>query len=214
MACEIGSCGQKAHLSTNTTVLVVEDNNDASFMICETLKYHIGCRTLTARNGKECLKLVRTRPPDVVLLDVHMPGMDGFEVCRRLKEEDATKRIPVIFLTATAHDIQSKIRGLEMGAYDYLTQPVDNMELITRVKVMLRVKRLIDGVGEPGDAGPRLSDKTAHDLRAPLNTIIGMADLIQTPAFGSLTLKQREFAEIISRSGQRLLKLIDRIVDG
>jgi len=214
MAEEIGSYGGEPDLSSNPAVLVVEDNLDASFMICETLKYHIGCRTLTARSGKECLKLVRETPPDVVLLDVHMPGMDGFEVCRRLKEDDSTKRIPVIFLTATAHDIQSKIRGLEMGAYDYLAQPVDNIELITRVKVMLRVKRLIDGVGTSGAARDRLSDKAAHDLRAPLNTIIGMAELIQTPAFGSLTPKQREFAEIISRSGQTLLKTMDRIVDG
>ncbi|HKI48645.1 MAG TPA: histidine kinase dimerization/phospho-acceptor domain-containing protein, partial [Desulfobacteria bacterium] len=74
--------------------------------------------------------------------------------------------------------------------------------------------RLIDGVGTSGAARDRLSDKAAHDLRAPLNTIIGMAELIQTPAFGSLTPKQREFAEIISRSGQTLLKTMDRIVDG
>ena len=212
MAGKIGSGGRETDSSTDATVLVVEDNRDASFMICEALKYHIGCRILTASNGKECLKLVRKTPPDAVLLDVHMPDMDGFDVCRRLKEDDSTNRIPVLFLTATAHDIRSKIMGLEMGAYDYLTQPVDNIELITRVKVMLRFKRLLDGIGEP--PRPRLSDKAAHDLRAPLNTIIGMSELLQTPAFGPLSRKQREFAEIISRSGQRLLELIDGIVDG
>ena len=208
------STTQPFDYSTRTTVLVVEDSKDVSFMICETLKHHIGCQVTAAMDGEECLRLVKEKPPDVILLDIYMPGMDGFEVCKILKGDEETKHIPIIFLTATAYDIQSKIRGLEMGADDYLTQPVDNLELITRVKVMLRIKRLIDGVGKPGAPGLQLSAKMAHELRAPLNSIIGMAELIQEPFHGTLTPKQKEFAEIISRNGQKLLKLIDDLVDG
>jgi len=214
MAREIGSSSRPIDHSTRTTVLVVEDNKDTSFMICETLKYHIGCRVVAAMDGSECLRLVDEKPPDVILLDIHMPGMDGFEVCSILKGDEATRYVPIIFLTATAYDMQSKIRGLEMGADDYLTQPVDNLELITRVKVMLRIKRLIDGVGKPGAPGPQLSAETVHELRAPLNSIIGMAELIQEPFHGALTKKQKEFSEIISSNGQKLLKLIDGLVDG
>ncbi|MBW1707956.1 MAG: response regulator [Deltaproteobacteria bacterium] len=196
------------------SVLIVEDNKDVSFMICETLKYHIGCKVTAAMDGKECLRAAREEAPDVILLDIHMPGMDGFEVCRVLKGDEATRHIPIIFLTATAHDLKSKIRGLETGADDYLVQPVDNLELVTRVKVMLRIKRLIDGDDKTGPSGPRFSAETAHELRAPLNSIIGMAELIQEPFYGTLTEKQKEFARTISKNGHELLKLINNLENG
>ena len=192
-----------------STVLVVEDNEDVSFMICETLRSYIGCRVISAGNGQECLKIVKKEPPDVILLDIHMPKMDGFEVCSILKEDEQTKHIPIIFLTATAYDLKSRIRGLEMGADDYIVQPVDNLELITRVKTMLRIKRLIDTAREAGGSGSLLSAKMAHDLRSPLNAIMGMAELIQRPFYGTLNEKQKEFVLTISKSSQQLLDLIN-----
>jgi len=194
-----------------STLLVVEDNEDVSFMICETLRSYIGCRIISAGDGQECLKLIKKEPPDVILLDIHMPKMDGFEVCSILKEDEQTKHIPIIFLTATASDLKSRIRGLEMGADDYIVQPVDNLELITRVKVMLRIKRLIDRAGV---SGPLLSAEMAHDLRSPLNAIMGMAELIQRPFYGTLNEKQKEFILTISKSSQQLLKLIDELTGG
>ncbi|MDI6687617.1 MAG: response regulator [Desulfobacterales bacterium] len=191
------------------TILVVEDNKDFSFMICETLRSYIGCTVISASNGEECLEIVKKEPPDVILLDIHMPKMDGFEVCTILKKNKQTSHIPIIFLTATASDLKSRIRGLEMGADDYIAQPVDNLELITRVKVMLRIKQLIDRAGKAGIPGSLLSAKTAHSLRSPLTSIIGMAELIKEPFYGSLSEKQKEFAGIISKSGQQLLKMIN-----
>ncbi len=192
----------------HSTILVVEDNEDVSFMICETLRSYIGCRIISAGDGQECLKLIKKEPPDVILLDIHMPKMDGFEVCSILKEDEQTKHIPIIFLTATASDLKSRIRGLEMGADDYIVQPVDNLELITRVKVMLRIKRLIDRAGV---SGPLLSAEMAHDLRSPLNAIMGMAELIQRPFYGTLNEKQKEFILTISKSSQQLLDLINKL---
>lgn len=196
----------------STKVLVVEDNKDVSFMICDMLKYHIGCEVIRAYNGKECLKVIKEKPPDVILLDIHMPKMDGFQVCKILKEDEQTKNIPIIFLTATLNDLKSKIKGLELGADDYLVQPINNLELITRIKVMLRIKQLIDK-GGASTSGSKLSPKTAHNLRSPLNSIIGMADLIQKPFYGTLSDKQKEFAQIISESGQQLLKKINELSD-
>ena len=197
----------------STKVLVVEDNKDVSFMICDMLKYHIGCEVIRAYNGKECLKVIKEKPPDVILLDIHMPKMDGFQVCKILKEDEQTKNIPIIFLTATLNDLKSKIKGLELGADDYLVQPINNLELITRIKVMLRIKQLIDKVGTSNSLSPKLPPETAHELRSPLNSIIGMADLIQKPFYGTLTEKQEEFAQTISRSSQQLLKQINELAD-
>lgn len=199
-----------------STILVVEDNKDVSFVICEILRSHIGCRIISAENGEECLKMVKKEPPDVILLDIHMPKMDGFEVCTILKEDEQTKHIPIIFLTATVADLKSRIRGLEIGADDYIVQPVDDLELITRIKVMLRIKQLIDRTlidptGDTGISGPLLSAEMAHNLRSPLNSIIGMAELIQKPFYGTLNEKQKEFSQIISRSSQQLLKMINEL---
>lgn len=203
-----------------STVLVVEDHKDAAFMVSEVLKYHIGCQVTTARDGPECLKMVRADPPDVILLDIHMPGMDGFQVCKTLKEDEATRHIPIIFLTATCYELQNKIKGLEIGADDYLTQPINNLELITRVKVMLRMKKLIDraGTSEKNSGNvqgskPDLLSITSHDLRTPLNSIIGFSELLGNEFYGPLTSQQKEFVGLIHESGKKLLKRIDDFIE-
>lgn len=199
---------------TGSRILVAEDNKDVSFMICETLRAHIGCDVIAAMDGKECVTIAGEEEPDVILLDVHMPEMNGFDVCRILKGKERTKRIPIMFLTATADDIKSRIKGLEIGADDYLVQPVDDLELITRVKVMIRLKRLIDRAESAGSSLSQLPDTTFHKLRSPLNSILGMAELIQKPFFGPLTEKQKQFAQTISKCGRQLLTLINDLEDG
>jgi DNA-binding response OmpR family regulator len=202
------------------TVLVVEDHKDVAFMVSEALKYHIGCEVITAKNGPECLKIVSDDPPDVILLDIHMPGMDGFQVCKILKEDQTTEHIPVIFLTATCYELKNRIKGLEIGADDYLTQPIDNLELITRVKVMLRTKKLIDRTraskeGAVGVQGLKtgLLSMASHELRTPLNSIIGFSELLENEFYGTLTPRQKEFVGLIHENGKKLLKRIDDFIE-
>jgi two-component system, cell cycle response regulator len=97
----------------------------------------------TARSGPEALHICTRERADVVLLDVMMPGMDGFEVCRRMKSEPRTQHIPVIMITALDQP-SDRVRGLEAGADDFLTKPVDDIALITRVKNLARLKMLTD----------------------------------------------------------------------
>ena len=97
----------------------------------------------TARNGPEALQVCARERADVVLLDVMMPGMDGFEVCRRLKAEPRTQHIPVVIVTALDQP-SDRVRGLEAGADDFLTKPVDDIALITRVRNLARLKMLTD----------------------------------------------------------------------
>ncbi|MFH1673517.1 MAG: response regulator [Pseudomonadota bacterium] len=201
-------------------VLVVEDHKDVSFMVSEALKYHIGCEVITAKDGPECLKIVGDDSPDVILLDIHMPGMDGFQVCKILKEDEATKHIPVIFLTATCCELQNKIKGLEIGADDYLTQPINNLELITRVKVMLRMKKLIDrartsgeGTGDVKSLTTDFLSMASHELRTPLNSIIGFSELLENEFYGTLTPQQKDFVGLIHENGEKLLKRIDDFIE-
>jgi len=194
-------------------VLIVETDPDIVSALSETLTTCIGCNIDTADNAAGCWKVIEKDAPDVILVDASLPDMEGFEICKTLKMSERTRHIPVILLTSGADDIRSRMRGMEIGADDYLVQPVDNLELVSRFKILLKLKRLMDAAREDGDSFSRLSPKTAHKLRSPLNSIIGMAELIQKPFYGALTEKQMEFAQIISRSGHQLLDCINELAD-
>lgn len=121
-------------------VLVVDDHA-ASRMTAAALLAVEGYEVLEAENGPAALITVVERQPDVILLDVMMPGMDGFEVCHKLKQDEQTRLVPVIFITAL-NDRRSRIRGIEAGGDDFLTKPFDRLELAARVKSLVRQKRL------------------------------------------------------------------------
>lgn len=126
-----------------TARVLVVDDIEANVKLLEarlTVEYF---ETLTARSGAEALQLCASEGADVVLLDVMMPGMDGFEVCRRLKADPKTQHIPVIMVTALDQP-SDMVQGLEAGADDFLTKPVDDIALITRVKNLSRLKTLTD----------------------------------------------------------------------
>jgi DNA-binding response OmpR family regulator len=116
-------------------VLVVDDSLEALNGLCNLLK--ADCNALFGMNGLEALALATSESPDLIVLDVAMPGMDGYEVLRRLKEEPATRNIPVIFLTAR-HDLDDRVRGLDAGADDYLAKPFSMVELLARLRALLR----------------------------------------------------------------------------
>lgn len=126
--------------SEKPKVLVVDDH-PASRMTAVALLSVEGYEVYEAESGPVALKSVSETAPDLILLDVMMPGMDGFEVCRRLKQDEQTRLIPVIFITAL-NDRRSRIKGIEAGGDDFLTKPFDHLELSARVKSLIRQKRL------------------------------------------------------------------------
>ncbi|MEO1269379.1 MAG: response regulator, partial [Myxococcota bacterium] len=113
-------------------VLIVDDNEDNLFLFQEYLEDN-GFEVDLARSGTEALESLAHTLVDAIVLDIQMPEMDGFEVCRRLKEEDRTKEIPVIFVTAKFQDVDSVATGLYLGASDYLYKPVEEKDLVDRV---------------------------------------------------------------------------------
>ncbi|MEW6327012.1 MAG: hybrid sensor histidine kinase/response regulator [Thermodesulfobacteriota bacterium] len=199
-------------------ILLAEDNPDVRFMVSEVLRTNIDCAVITAKDGLEAVRLARKQRPDVVLLDIQMPNMDGFEVCRILKGDPEMRHIPIVFLTATYDDLKSKIKGMDLGADDYITQPVDNLELVTRVKVMLRIKSLYDELRWAGRELQRAEQKkfaflaeVSHELRSPLNGILGFTELLANEHYGPLNSNQREFLLIIEKGGRHILALVDDI---
>ena len=126
-------------------ILAIDDIRKNLVVVKETIEELIpDYLVLTAQSGKEGLKIAQKELPDTILLDIIMPEMDGYEVCRRLKEDEVTKRIPVIILTAERSDTGSKVKGLEVGADAFLLKPIDAEELIAQINVMLRIKKAED----------------------------------------------------------------------
>jgi two-component system alkaline phosphatase synthesis response regulator PhoP len=123
-------------------VLVVDDNQQNRELLQAYLE-DVDCRAVPARDGLEALKIVAKAPPDLILLDVMMPKMSGFEVCRRIKNDPKNSGIPIIMVTALNEfgDIE---RGIDSGTDDFLSKPVNKLELLTRVKTLLKLKHLTD----------------------------------------------------------------------
>jgi two-component system alkaline phosphatase synthesis response regulator PhoP len=118
------------------TILIVEDEKDIVKMLDYNLKKE-GYRTLVAHDGEDAIDAANTKQPDLILLDLMLPGMDGLEVCKTLKAESKTALIPIIMLTAKSQE-SDKVIGLELGADDYVTKPFSPRELIARIKAVLR----------------------------------------------------------------------------
>lgn len=176
-------------------VLAVDDQRDALRLLQIRLQ-QAGFDCVTAGDGLTAIELLAKEPVDVIILDVMMPQMDGMETCRRLKLDERTKDIPVLFLTAK-FEMEDKIRGLEVGGHDYLTKPVEQAELLARTKSALRVKQLQDQLKERIQLQQtinqlqqgmltehwqktlgQLAASLAHEINNPLAAALGSAQLL------------------------------------
>ena len=165
-------------------VLIVDDDSKNRLVLQAVLEQQGHCIS-EAEDGEQALQKVRTDPPDVVVLDVMMPGISGYEVCNRLKRDPATAHIPVLMVTALT-DRASRLKGMEQGANDFITKPVDIHEVALRVRNAVYSKRLFDQLEEKytklkelEEIRDNLVHMIIHDLRQPLTAIMGYLQLFQ-----------------------------------
>ncbi|MBI1893475.1 MAG: response regulator [Candidatus Rokubacteria bacterium] len=150
-------------------ILAVDDNKQNLILVekaLTTAHYEVH----TARDGPTALSLIESASPDLVLLDVMMPGMSGYEVCERIRANDATRLLPVVMLTAL-NDVADRVRGIEAGADDFLSKPFNREELLTRVKSLLRIKTLHDDLEDKNRLlrtlfGRYVSEEVANEIVA------------------------------------------------
>ena len=128
-----------------TRILIVDDSPD-NVAICATILQRDAYEILSANNGIDAVKIAEQEQPDVVLLDVQLPEMDGFEVCKKLKSNQATANIPILFISAFDRDAEAVSKGLSMGGDDYIFKPFNSAELRARVAVMARLKHTVDSL--------------------------------------------------------------------
>lgn len=204
------------------SILVVDDNEMNVDLLVNILeRYHF--KIYTATRGQEALEIVEKHLPEIVLLDINMPGMSGYEVCRQMKANEASKDIPVMFISAL-DDMDNVLEGFEAGGVDYITKPFKYREVIARVKTQVtlsRQKRQIEKMREREHQHYESMDKlrrqfigsATHDLKNPLFVISGYADMLEmSPDIGSDT-QLLGFVHSIQRGVEKMSGLVHDILD-
>lgn len=147
-------------------ILAVDDRMDNLISLSALLKNLMaGVGVILAQSGMEGISKARSEQPDVILLDIRMPDMDGFETCRRLKSDENTKHIPIIMITAVKNDPQNRTKGLDLGADAFLSKPIDETELVSQVKVALRIKKAEDALRRERDLLEQVVVERTRTLR-------------------------------------------------
>ncbi|GAB4352313.1 MAG: hypothetical protein Kow0099_36550 [Candidatus Abyssubacteria bacterium] len=224
---------------SRSRILIVEDDPVNVELLTAQL-HDEGYMIEAALDGEEALERVAHSKPDLILLDIMIPKRSGFEVCKVIKGTPETRAIPVIMVTAL-QDMESRVKGIAVGADDFLSRPVDKSELITRVKSMLRTKHLYDELARESQTARKSTEKIelqqrvlksmstqlmqashmkyefianmSHALRTPLNVIIGFSEMLQDELVGKLNEKQAKYVGNILASGAELQRLIANIMD-
>ncbi|MCS6809306.1 MAG: hybrid sensor histidine kinase/response regulator [Bacteroidota bacterium] len=211
--------------STNDAWILVADDVEDNVNIIRTILEYKGYHVQTAINREQVLEQVRKHAPDLILLDIQMPQISGFEICRELKAHELYNAIPIIFLTAKA-DSCDVIDGFKAGAVDYIVKPFNAVELLARVHTHLELKRMRDllaakntylevmthGLKKLNNEKNALIEFAAHDLKSPLSTIKGIAEFIRRESELPAETMRAMLANII-RAADRMFAIIRNLLD-
>lgn len=163
--------------ATPHMILLVDDHPDILNALVTFLET-VGFDLVIARNGAEALERAAQVMPDLILLDVLMPGLDGFETCRRLKADARTREIPVIFMTALSEAVD-KVKGFEAGGVDYVTKPLHYEEMLARIQAHLTIRSQQRQLEVLNASKDKFFSILAHDLKSPVIGLLGLADLLE-----------------------------------
>lgn len=208
-------------MNTQAVILIVDDVPTNLSVLMEFLE-NTGHKVLVATDGEAAIEQTQYAMPDIILLDVMMPGIDGFETCRRLKANDQTRDIPVIFMTALSETVD-KVLGFQMGAVDYITKPLQQEEVVARVNAhitLYRQKREIEHLRQQDllhyEQLSRMKDEilstTSHDLKNPLTTIMLSVEILRA-YLNSTDERVLEKLGFIEKEANYMRDLISNLLD-
>lgn len=199
-----------------STVLIVDDTPEDISVLREELKGEY--RVQAALDHEAAIRLARSaNPPDLILLDIMMPGMDGYQLCRELKAHEATRKIPVIFVTSK-DDVENEAMGFASGCVDYITKPVNPLLVLARVKTHVALKLASEDLEsqnailrENAQLREEVEAIVRHDLKNPLTVVMTVPRTLLDDE--NLTEKQKSLLRLVDDAGHRMLEMINSSVD-
>ena len=191
-------------------LLIVDDVPDNLFLV-RTILEEEGYEIITSSNGHDALKIIEAEPPDLVLLDVMMPKMDGYEVTRRIRAMSDLPFIPILLITA--YDRANAVKGLDLGADEFIRKPIEADELLARVRSLLRLKHSIAERDRIDRQRQDFVSRLTHDLRTPLVAADRMLGLLQDGVLGEISPQIAEALTIMGRSNRNLLEMVNKLLD-
>jgi len=201
-----------------STILVVDDTPTNLSVLLDYLNQS-GFKTLIAQDGEGALEQADYAHPDIILLDVMMPGIDGFETCKRLKDNPVTQDIPVIFMTALS-ETMDKVKGFQHGAVDYITKPFQQEEVLMRISTHLTIqhqKKALNDLNQKLMASNATKDKffsiIAHDMRSAFTPMVGYSDMLNRAAAELENAKLLKYAENMQIMIDNAHKLFKNLLD-
>ncbi|MFB8788256.1 MAG: hybrid sensor histidine kinase/response regulator [Potamolinea sp.] len=193
-------------------ILVVDDSPDNLFLV-QTILEEEGYKITLAEDGRVALEQIDLSPPDLILLDVMMPGIDGFEVTKRIRENTKLPFMPILLITAFDPAQASVVKGLDSGADDFIRKPVEVDELLARVRSLLRLKHAIDERDKIARQREEFVSWMTHDLRTPIVAAERMLMLFQQGALGELSAGMQEAIVTMARSNRNLLAMVNTLLE-
>jgi len=199
------------HDNSQFNILIVDDVANNIQIIANILEKE-NYQTAYAMSGEAALEQVQGFAYDLILLDIMMPGTDGYDTCRLLKKNPRTIETPVIFITAKK-DIENVVKGFEIGAVDYITKPFRPAELLARVKTHLQLKSARESLKEANAAKDKFFSVIAHDLRGQFHVLLGLSDVLMLNNNSFDETKKTEYIKKINKSSYDLYKLLQNLLD-
>ncbi len=193
-----------------TSVLVVDDSR-LNVALLTRLLVSQGYKVQAAYSGAEALDIVKGNLPGLVLLDIMMPGMDGYEVCRRLKADERSRDIPVIFVSAL-NEVFDKVAAFEAGAVDYITKPFEVDEILARVETHMTLRSLRASLEQQIAELDSFAHTVAHDLKNPLHVLLGYSEILESRVAGTQDEVLQECASAIGLAGARMVNIIEALL--
>lgn len=197
--------------SAPAKILIVDDDR-LNLRILEGILKKAGYDYVSAESGEKALETVPVYKPDLILLDVMLPGIDGFETCRQLRATYGSDCPTILFITAKAES-DDIVEGLNAGGADYLPKPFRAREALARIRTQLENRQYAEQLRKANEAKNKFLGMCAHDLRNPLATIRGLAEFLAEPSVGPLNAEQADIVESIHSASQAMLDMVNELLD-
>ena len=204
--------------SNSMPIILIVDDKATNLQVLGTVLMEQNYNVIGANNGKNALKILKQTTPDLILLDVMMPVMNGYDACIQIKKNDKYKDIPIIFLTAKT-ELEDIVKGFELGGVDYITKPFNHTELLARIYTHVELKKSRDKIKKAEKELRNLNSEKdkffsiiAHDLKSPFNVLLNFSDILAND-FDDIDVKeQKEIIGYIQKSAKNTYNLLENLL--